>query len=125
MTVKFPTPTRGGRVVSADAILPDTVNDLVRAKLRQFNRIKTWTREKTRVRKELDALCAKHGYIGFEGDPRNYAAQLVGESYLYDVPPNKRGWLSQFQGKRVRVICLYSGKYRRWLRVGVVEKQSG
>lgn len=114
------TPTGGGRVIAEDAISPDTVNDLVGAKLRRFNRILPWTGEKLRLRDELDALCERHGYIGFMGDPRNYVAHLVGQSYLYDVPPNKRGWLERFRGQRVRVICLHSGKFRRWLRVGPV-----
>lgn len=112
------TPQRGGRVIPGYEILPDTVNDLIGAKLRRFNRIPNWTREKRRLRAELDALCAFHGYIGFEGDPRDYAAHLVGQSYLYDVPADKRGWLARFRGRRVRIICLYSGQFRRWLRVG-------
>ena len=116
------TPSHGGRVIAGDAIRPDTVNDLVRAKLRRFNRIPTWTGEKRRLREELGALCTRHGYVGFQGDPRDYAAHLVGQSFLYDVPSDKRGWLERFRGKRVRIICLYSGSFRRWLRVGVVDE---
>ena len=73
-----------------------------------------------RLREELDALCKTHGYIGFWGDSRNYALHRVGQSLQYDVPPNKRGWLAPLRGQRVRIICLYSGPYRRWLRAGPI-----
>ena len=44
-------------------------------------------------------MCAFHGYIGFEGDPRGYAAHLVGQSYLYDVlPTSAAGWLGFAEG---------------------------
>lgn len=116
----FETPYVGGAVIPVEAIRQDCCNDLVGAKLRQFNAHLTWTAEKRRLRKELDALCERHGYIGFQGDYRNYGLQRVGQSLQYDVPVDKRGWLMPFRGKRVRIICLYSGKFRRWLRAGPV-----
>ena len=117
-------PQIGGRVIPKAEILPDTVNDLIAAKLRRFNRIQTWNGTKRRLREELDHLCDFYGYIGFEADPRDYAAHVVGQSFLYDVPAKKRGWLSPFRGKRVRVICLYSGAFRRWLRAGPTDMQT-
>ena len=113
-------PARGGSVIPAHAMRQDRVDDLVGAKLRLFNAQPTWTRKKRRLREELDALCKAHGYIEFEGDARNYALHRVGQSLQYDVPPNKRGWLAPLRGQRVRIICLYSGPYRRWLRAGPV-----
>ena len=117
----FPnTPLEPNGVIAETRMLPDDVADTVGLAVRQFNSISSWTGEKRRLREELDALCARHGYIGFEGDPRDYAVHRVGQSFLYDVPEGKRGRLAKFCGKRVRIICLYSGKFRRWLRVGVV-----
>ena len=113
-------PARGGSVIPAHAMRPDRVDDLVSAKLRLFNAQPTWTRKKRRLREELDALCKAHGYIEFEGDYRNYALHRVGQSLQYDVPLNKRGWLAPLRGQRVRIICIYSGKFRRWVRAGPV-----
>lgn len=113
-------PRIDGRVIPKAAMRPDRVNDLVAAKLRRFNRVRTWSGTKRCLREELDQLCDFHGYIGFEADPRDYGAHIVGQSFLYDVPATKRGRLSPFRGQRVRVICLYSGAFRRWLRVGAV-----
>ena len=114
-------PARGGSVIAAHAMRPDRVDDLVSAKLRLFNAQPTWTRKKRRLREELDTLCKAHGYIGFWGDYRNYALHRVGQSLQYDVPANKRGSLAPFRGKRVRLICIYSGQFRRWVRAGPVQ----
>ena len=118
----FPnTPLEAGGVIAEAGILPDDVADTVGSAVQQFNSIPSWTGEKRRLREKLDALCARHGYIGFEGDPRDYAVHRVGQSFLYDVPEGKRGRLAKFCGKRIRIVCLWSGKYRRFIRVGVVE----
>jgi hypothetical protein len=113
-------PQIDGRVISKAAMLPDTANDLIAAKLRRFNQIRTWNGTKRRMREELDHMCDLYGYFGFEADPRDYAAHIVGQSFLYDVPENKRGRLYAFRSRRVRIICLYSGTFRRWLRVGAI-----
>lgn len=118
----FPhTPLEAGGVIAEQGMLPDDVADNVGLAVQQFNSISSWTGEKRRLREELDALCAHEGYVGFEADPRDYAVHRVGQSFLYDVPEGKRGRLAKFCGKRVRIVCLWSGKYRRFIRVGAVE----
>jgi hypothetical protein len=114
-------PAEGGSVIPAHAMRPDRVDDLVGAKLKLFNAQPTWTRHKHQLRRELDLLCKDHGYIGFWADYRSYGVRMVGQSFQYDVPANKRGWLAPLRGKRVRVVCIYSGPYRRWLRAGPVK----
>lgn len=117
----FPnTPLEPGGVIAETRMLPDDVAGRVGLAVQEFNRIPSWTGEKRRLREELDALRAREGYAGFEADPRDYAVHRVGQSFLYDVSEGKRGRLGKFCGKRVRVLCLRSGKYRRWLRIGVV-----
>lgn len=117
----FPlTPLEPGGVISEAGMLPDDVADTVGLAVQQFNMIPNWTGEKRRLREELDALCAREGYAGFEADSRDYAVHRVGQSFLYDVPEGKRGRLGKFCGKRVRIVCLWSGKYRRFVRVGMV-----
>ena len=118
----FPnTPLEPRGVIAETRMLTDDVTDTVDLAVQQFNSIPSWTGEKRRLREELDALCAREGYAGFEADPRDYAVHRVGQSFLYDVPEGKRGRLAKFCGKRVRIVCLWSGKYRRFIRVGVVE----
>lgn len=118
----FPhTPLEARGVIAEEGMLPDDVADTVGLAVQQFNRLPSWTGEKRRLREEMDALCARQGYAGFGADPRDYAVHRVGQSFLYDVPEGKRGRLAKFCGKRVRIVCLWSGKYRRFIRVGVVE----
>ena len=109
-------------MIPTHAMRPDRVDDLVGAKLRLFNAQPTWTRKKRCLREELDALCEAHGYVGFRADYRHYGVRIVGQSIQYDVPANKRGWLAPFRGQRVRLICIYSGQFRRWVRAGPVRQ---
>ena len=96
-------PAEGGSVTPAHAMLPDRADDLIGAKLKLFNAQPSWTRKKRRLREELDALCERLGYIGFWGDYRNYGVRLVGQSFQYDVPSNKRGWLAPLSGIPARL----------------------
>lgn len=118
----FPnTPLEAESTIAEAGMLPDNADDAVGLLVQQLNQISDWTADKHRLRKELDSLCAQQGYVGFEADPRDYAVHRVGQSFLYDVPKGKRGRLSKFSGKRVRIVCLWSGRFRRFIRVGVVK----
>jgi hypothetical protein len=72
------------------------------------------------MREHLERLAIAHGYVGGWLDYRDYQLSRVGQSYQYDVPVGKRGILAQFAGKRVRLVCVYSGQFRRWVRVGIL-----
>jgi len=80
----------------------------------------TWTSNKSALREELVSLLKKRRYVSFIGSPYKYYAQRVGDSYLYDVPLYKQGWLKRFRGKRVRIVCVGSGKYKRDYMAGAV-----
>lgn len=117
-------PRHGGSVIPTQDIIQDHGSDIVIAKLRRLNRLVHWNWRKCRLRDELEALCPFHGYIGFRADYRAYGLHRVGQSFQYDVPLNKRGHLKLLAGKRVRLICLYSGAYRIWVRAGAVASTS-
>jgi hypothetical protein len=62
-------------------------------------------------------------YIFFEGNCNRYGLHRIGESYLYKVPENKRGHLSVFRGKLVRLACWHrGGQYNRRLMAGIVDE---
>jgi hypothetical protein len=100
-------------------MLPDTCGDLIGAKAAKIVSIASWTSQKARMREHLERLAIAHGYVGEWLDYRDYQLTRVGQSYQYDVPVGKRGILAQFAGKRVRLVCVYSGPFRRWARIGV------
>jgi hypothetical protein len=115
MTRRYPS-----SLIDLDHVHPDPCNDVLGAKIRRMNSINGWTAEKRRLQRDLEAMSPWFGYVGWRVDPRTYLVNYVGESFLYDVPLNKRGNFSIFRGKRVRVICLGSGAFTRWVRVGPV-----
>ena len=88
----------------------DEVGELVKA----IKQIPTGTNEKRALVAELQSLAANHGYVTFSAGNHRWHVGKVGESYLYRVPENKLGHLSQFRGKLVRVVCIASGT--RWIR---------
>lgn len=113
----------GGRTVSGADILPDNYDDVLGQKLQRLKVLQLakagWLTEKERLRRDLERMSPYFGYLGIEADPRDYILQRIGQSYQYDVPPpDKCGHLQRFRGMGIRVMRLYRGVYRRWLRVG-------
>lgn len=120
---RFPATAGGGTIPSADA-KPDDLNDLIAAKLRFLWHAQQsadgWSGECERHRRDVDRICELNGYVGLSVDPRDYLVHIVGQSLLYDVPADKRGHLAPFAGKRIRLVCTYSGAFRRFVWIGVV-----
>lgn len=115
-----PHPGRWGRprVIDPHAMIPDGPIDLIGAQIERIALIPNWTPKKQALRDRLEQMAAMHGYIGFEADYRDYQVTRVGQSFLYDVPVEKKGQLAPFSGTRVRIVCIHSGKFRRWVRIG-------
>ena len=102
--------------------IPDTVKDDVSMLIEKLNDRKHWNEESKEKLAKLMKLLEKKGYIFFSGSPYRYHLYQVGNSCLYDIPMNRRGHLSIFRGKRVRIICVSSGRYSRTLSAGVVNE---
>jgi len=71
--------------------------------------------------KQLIHMLGRKRYITFVGHPARYRLTLIGQSCLMDVPANKRGHLSAFRGKRIRLVCVGSGRFERQLMAGVFQ----
>lgn len=112
---------RGSRrsVIQPEDMIADTKDDLIgclAAKL--LNTPGGWSPTKERMRQHLERLTCLHGYEGALLDYRDYQLTRVGQSFQYDVPQGKRGFLNQFAGNRVRLVCAYNGPFRKLVRVG-------
>ena len=92
----------------------DEVGRLVQA----IKKIPTVTAEKRALLSELQSIATEHGYITFSAGNHRWHVGKIGESYLYEVPQNKSGYLARFRGKVVRVVCVGSGT--RWIRTYMV-----
>ena len=115
---------RGYGTIPADDARHDDLNDLLAAKLRQFWRAQnshgSWTNELESLRRDVERICELSGYQGLWVDARDYLVHRIGQSFLFDVPIDKRGKLAEFAGKRIRVVCTHNGTNQRYVRIGVV-----
>ena len=111
-------PHQGSTLIRLEHVLPDLCEDILGAKIHRLQTIDRWTAEKRKLQRDLEVMSPYFGYIGLWVDPRAYLVYQVGQSFVYDVPLDKRGHLSVFRGKRIRIICLGSGAFNRWIRVG-------
>ena len=99
---------------SKEDILKDYCEDEIGSILKQISEIETFTKKKQELVSEVINIGKHHKYICFVGYTHRYFIGKVGQSFIYNVPKNKRGNLEQFKGKTIRVICIGSG--RRWVR---------
>lgn len=107
-------------MIKFSTVLPDDFDDEILQIIKFINARNRWDKQKRSLRKELIDLLEASGYLKFTGQVDRYLISRVGESYLYDVPLYKRGVLSGFKGKRIRVVCTASGRYGRGYMAGVV-----
>ena len=100
--------------------LVDNINDDISILLKELCQRTKWNKEqKDILSKTIELLKAKK-YITFEGHPNKYHLYKIGESCLYAIPENRRGHLKVFRGKKVRLICVESGRFTRTLMAGLV-----
>jgi hypothetical protein len=108
-------------MITRSSILTDNFVDDVLPLLKLLNERRLWNSDAKLYKEQLNTLLLSKGYIEFTTEYSGYIVQSIGSSYLYDVPMYKRGYLLEFRGKRVRVVCVGSGefKYRTYM-AGVV-----
>lgn len=104
-----------------EAALVDDFNDEAREYLNILQENSSWSSVKKEAQSALKLLLKEQRYIQFHSTYKRYGVSTVGASYLYDVPLYKQGNLSPFRGKRVRIVCVGSGRHTdRVYMAGVV-----
>ena len=104
-----------------EAALKDDFNDEARELLNIFQENSPWSAGKKEAQSALKLLLKEQRYIQFHSTYKRYGISTVGASYLYDVPLYKQGNLKPFRGKRVRIVCVESGRHTdRVYMAGVV-----
>ena len=101
--------------------LPDPLTDNAGILIKALQDRKTWGAEQQGLLEQLIDMLGRKQYITFVGHSARYHLTLIGESCLVDVPSNKRGHLSVFRGKRIRLVCVSSGRFDRQLLAGVFQ----
>jgi hypothetical protein len=96
----------------------DKKTDHIGLMLNQLLDIPTYTKAKKLLHYDLIKLLEENSYLSFFGHPNKYHLSRIGDSCLYDVPETRRGHLKSFRGKRIRLICVQSGRFDRLLMAG-------
>ena len=106
-------------------ILEDDSNDEIHDSIKVLTALTARNKTKINLKAKLINLLKANGYIFFVSNYTHYVTSRVFESYLYNVPVNKRGHLSPFRGQKVRIICTESGShFRRGYMAGAVQDGS-
>ncbi len=100
--------------------IKDNLKDDISLYLKLLNNRKKWNSEAKEHLTNLEKILNKKKYKSFTGSPYRYHLTKIGDSCLYDVPTYRKGALTEFRGKRIRVVCMSSGRYDRWLMAGVI-----
>jgi hypothetical protein len=101
--------------------LPDPLTDNAGILIKALQERKTWGAEQKGLLEQLIEMLGRKHYITFVGHPARYHLTQIGQSCLLDIPANKRGHLSAFRGKRIRLVGVSSGRFDRQLRAGVFQ----
>ena len=104
--------------------ITDKINDNIKDEawpyLVRLNKRTSWNDESKEHLEKLKIFLKNKNYITFVGHPKRYHLTRIGDSCLYDVPTFRKGALTEFRGKRIRVVCVSSGRYDRLLMAGAV-----
>ena len=94
-------------------VIEDPCTDEAGQIMKSMLAIPTWTKAKHILSAELDELLESKKYIYFRGHSKDYSVSCVGTSCLYQIPLNRRGHLSVFRGKLIRLVCVSTGQFDR------------
>jgi hypothetical protein len=89
----------------------DLRSDKVGLAIMALRSMDIWNKEKHSVRRTMDKTMVDAGYQLGTGTAAQYRLTFgMGFSYLYLVPPLKRGRFALLRGQLIRIVYTYSGK---------------
>jgi hypothetical protein len=97
--------------------LTDTVGELAKKIYSSKNRNSDYIK----LRNEFNKSIKTNKYLVFIGNVTNYGTWSIGYSKIFYVPESRRGALSIFKNKTIRLVCVGSGRYTRQLAASVVK----
>jgi hypothetical protein len=96
-----------------DDMIEDPCTDEAGQLMNAMHKIQTWTKAKRAIYNNLVELLEKNKHIYFRGHFDKYHLSVIGSSCFYNVPYNRRGHLSVYRGKLIRLVCVGTGQYDR------------
>ena len=112
-------------MLSIEDQLTDNLYDEISGIVLKMASKKTWDASCADMFEKLEKILTKKKYKTFSGDCRTYHLTRKGQSCLYDVPSNQRGYLIPYRNQRVRLVCLggWNAYSDRIYSVAVVPKK--
>lgn len=104
----------------ADGI-EDKLMDTIGVLARKIRKAQWRSQAYSDLRTQLHKAIEKSKYRVFDANVTNYGTWIVGESKLFYVPGGRRGSLSIFQNKTIRLMCIGSGRFTRLLAASPVK----
>jgi hypothetical protein len=109
-------------MLNVDDKIKDNLKDKISKVTAKMMAKKTWDGECKTLFELLEKELTIQKHKEFIGDCRYYHLTKKGQACLYDVPVDQRGYLAEYRGKRIRLICMGSinAYSERFYQVSVV-----
>jgi len=102
---------------------PDESTDEIGVALSAFRKIPTWTKEKKRLSDVFIELLKKNKYEELLLNSGGYKLRGIGSSGIYKVPRKKKGLLSEYEGKTLRLICIGTSRFYKIVMIKKIENE--
>jgi hypothetical protein len=106
---------------SQDDGIADNLNDAIGEMAKKISSSQSRNLAYIELRDQFDKAIKSKKYLVFTANVTNYGTWCVGQSKLFYVPDSRRGALSVFQNKTIRLICIGSGRFTRQLAASAVK----
>lgn len=102
----------------------DSLDDELGELLKKCHCSATWTKEKHQIRDDIYKLIQREKLIVGTGSRSDYHLYGgAGASLIYQVPLKKRGILSLYRGKVVRIFSYGSSRYKAHFGIQEIHKE--
>ena len=103
---------------------PHPIDDIIVDYQRRLAALPTWTKEKRQLVEELRMVLAEAGFGEFTAHrARCFHLTGLGKDTVRAIPEHRRGALSDWRGKTVRIICVGPGRCERGYAAGPTSRQ--
>lgn len=101
--------------------IEDTLLDIIGQTAREIHECQIRNQKYLDLKGRLHKFINAKKYLIFTANVTIYGTWCIGESRLFFVPENRRGALSIFRNKTIRLVCVGSGRFTRQLAAAAVK----
>ena len=106
---------------SQDDGIADNLNDAIGEMAKKISLSQSRNLAYIELRNQFDKAIRSKKYLVFTANVTNYGTWSVGHSRFFYIPESRRGALSIFKNKIIRLVCIGSGRFTRQLAASAVK----